>query len=48
MCYVRPAKNLFQSQTGFDVLIPLYPEKCSKMPQNPQRPVHALLGTVYL
>ena len=20
------------------------PEKCSKMPQNPQRPVHALLG----
>ncbi len=24
------------------------PEKCLKMPQNPQRPVHALLGTVGL
>jgi hypothetical protein len=23
------------------------PEKCSKMPQNPQRPVHALLGNLY-
>jgi uncharacterized Zn-finger protein len=28
------------------VLIPLYPEKCLKMPQNPQRPVHALLGNL--
>jgi hypothetical protein len=23
------------------------PEKCSKMPQNPQRPVHALLGALF-
>ena len=41
-CYWRWAGILFGSRKSSK------PEKCSKMPQNPQRPVHTLLGSTKL
>jgi hypothetical protein len=40
------ARLLFRFQREFDVLIPLYPEKCLKTAQNPTSRLRALLATV--